>query len=344
MKFLKELLLTAVCLGACLILICCSSGAKAGVMEGLKVCANVLIPSMFPFLVLSNFIALSSVSATLGKITGWLVNRVFRLPENTASVILLGLTSGYPTGAVMTSSLLEHQEIDRETAARLLKFCFSSGLPFAVTAVGSIMLGDSRAGFLIFFSNLLSAALIGVWDARRYPKNAREYHVTYAMNTTDALTEGVKKGTAAMLSVCAYVILFSALDGLLGQYILHRDYIIPLLEITNGSLECAKDVPLPLLAFYLGFGGICIHLQLAFAVRQCGMKMGVYFKCRLLQGGISYLICWALSFLFPASESVFSNLSGETAKLVSISLPVTVMMLLMSFVLILDIDNQKKIC
>lgn len=344
MKLLKELLLLSICLLACLLLICFSPQAKVGVMQGLKICGNVLIPSMFPFLVLSNFINLSSVSATLGKGLGPLFSRLFHLPENVTSVILLSLSSGYPTGAVMTSSLLEHQEIDRETAARLLKFCFNSGLPFAVTAVGSIMLGSPKLGFFLYLSNLCSALLIGIIDGRRYPKNAREYHITYAMNLTDALSEGVKKGTSAMINVCAYVILFSALDGLLGGYITYRDYLVPLMEITAGSLECAGDVSLPLLAFYLGFGGVCIHLQLAFAVRQAGMRFRTFFKYRLLQGGLSYLLCHLLLLLFPSSQTVFSNLTETGTRLFSISVPVTIMMLVMSVVLIIDIDNQKKIC
>lgn len=344
MKLLKEAGLLLLCLCTCLILVCCSPAAKKGVMQGLTICANVLIPSMFPFLVLSNFIALSSVSATLGKGLGWLVAHVFHLPENTAGVILLSLTSGYPTGAVMTSSLLEHQEIDRETAARLLKFCFNSGLPFAVTAVGGIMLGESRAGVFLYLSNLFSALLIGIIDGRQHPASVREYQITYAMNAPDALTESVKKGTSSMLNVCAYVILFGAVSGLTGALGGLRDYLMPVFEITMGIAGCTDVVSLPLLAFYLGFGGLCIHLQLGFAVKQTGMKFFSFFKYRLLQGGLSYLFCRLLLLLFPGSQSVFSNFANTGVKLISISVPVTVIMILMSLVLIVDIDNQKKFC
>lgn len=347
MKLIKELALTAACLALCLILICFSPAAKSGIMDALKLCANILIPSMFPFLVLSNFIALSSVSSTVGKGIGGIISRLFRLPENASSVLLLSLTAGYPTGAVMVSSLLEHQEIDRETGARLLKFCFNSGLPFAVTAVGSFMLNDRKAGFVLFLSNLLSTLLIGLTDRRGRPKCAREYLLSYPLNAPDALTESVKKGSAAMLNVCAYVILFGALNGLAGTIEAIQPvyrFLLPLLEITSGTAACIKSVSLPLLAFYLGFGGLCIHLQLLFAVRQTGMKIGAYFKCRLLQAGLSYLICRLLLLFFPVTETVFSNLSGTTARVFSISLPLTAIMLLMSLVLILDIDKQKKIC
>lgn len=344
MKFLKELLLLAGSLGLCLILICCSPDAKQGVMNGLTICMNVLVPSMFPFLVVSNFVAMSSVSATLAKWLGPLFSKLFRLPENTAGVVLLSLVSGYPTGAVMTSSLLEHQEIDRETGARLMKFCFNSGLPFSVSAVGAIMLNNQKAGILLFVSNLLSTLLIGLADARRRPKNARNYLISYPLSGTDALSQSVKKGISAMLSVCAYVILFSALDGLVGRYVPYREYILPLFEITSGSVACAQTTPLPLMAFYLGFGGLCIHLQLALYLRQTGMKLGSFLKCRLLQGGFSFLICKLLLLLFPQAEPVFSNLSHDVVKMISISVPVTVFMIIMSVVLLIDIDNQKKIC
>ena len=66
-KWLRDLLLTAALLAATAALVAAPSQAIEGAKNGLALCGNVIIPSLFPFLVLAGFLVRSGVSQSLGR-------------------------------------------------------------------------------------------------------------------------------------------------------------------------------------------------------------------------------------------------------------------------------------
>ena len=119
-------------------LLCFPGIAGAGVTQGLSSCVNTLIPSLFPFMVLSTYMAESGLAASLGKWAQPVTRFLFRQPGCAAAVVLMGFVGGYPAGAKTVSRLLEQGELTREQAGRLLCFCVSAGPPFVLTAVGIV--------------------------------------------------------------------------------------------------------------------------------------------------------------------------------------------------------------
>lgn len=69
---------------------------SGGVSRGLSICSTVIIPSLFPFLVLAGFLVRSGVGAALGRRLERPVRFLFGLPGCCASAILIGMIGGYP--------------------------------------------------------------------------------------------------------------------------------------------------------------------------------------------------------------------------------------------------------
>ena len=73
-KFLSKindvLLICAVTALCCTILIF-SDIISSGILSGIKTCVNVLIPSLFPFMIISSFIIQSGLSEKIGKIISY---------------------------------------------------------------------------------------------------------------------------------------------------------------------------------------------------------------------------------------------------------------------------------
>lgn len=88
----------------------CAQGAK----QGLSFCGNILIPSIFPFLVLSVFVVNSGVSKALSRLLDPVTKRLFRLPGSAGATVLIGLTGGYPSGARGIKALLDSGEITQK--------------------------------------------------------------------------------------------------------------------------------------------------------------------------------------------------------------------------------------
>ena len=69
-KKISNLLSALLLLSAAVLLLICSDPVRKGVRDGLKSCAVVLIPSLFPFMVLSGILGESRAAESLQKILG----------------------------------------------------------------------------------------------------------------------------------------------------------------------------------------------------------------------------------------------------------------------------------
>ena len=78
-KKISNLLSALLLLSAAVLLLICSDPVRKGVRDGLKSCAVVLIPSLFPFMVLSGILGESRAAESLQKILGPVMRRFFHL-------------------------------------------------------------------------------------------------------------------------------------------------------------------------------------------------------------------------------------------------------------------------
>ena len=68
--------------------------ASQGVRDGLTLCGQVVIPSLFPFLALSSFLVQSGLAQRAGHLLEPITKLLFRLPGAAGSAILMSLKIG----------------------------------------------------------------------------------------------------------------------------------------------------------------------------------------------------------------------------------------------------------
>ncbi len=321
------------------ILVFCSSNAKKGALDGLIMARDIIIPSLLPLLILFGFMQNSSISITVTKIFGKITNILFRLPKSVSGAILFGMIGGYPTGAILTYSLFEKDEIDKNEAQRLLRFNVNGGLPFIVTALGSGILKNTKVGVLLFASTTISALLIGIVSSLFYKKRKCDFGcLSYCNSLSTAVEKACESSIDSVLKMTAYIILFSAFCNCFS--LPHE--IMPIIEITNGL--CKSDVVLsfPMTAFFLAFSGFCIHFQLFEIIKKVGMNYFDFFIFRTLHSVLSYFVALFLFSIFPQSDMVFSSATEITAKSSSTNYALSALLIIGSLVLVLDVDSKRK--
>ena len=94
--------------------------------DGVQLCLNVILPSLFPLFVLSTLCVDSGIIRALGTLMQPLMAPLFRVGGCCAGAFLLGIIGGYPVGARTAISLYESGQCSREEAERLLSFCNNS--------------------------------------------------------------------------------------------------------------------------------------------------------------------------------------------------------------------------
>lgn len=324
--------------------------SRKGISDGLELSFSVVIPSLYPFMVLSSFFVESSlcnfVSAFFEKFTRFFL----KLPGASTGVILLSLVGGFPVGASMTSSLYKNKQISRETGQRLLMFCVCPGPGFVISAVGVSMLGSQKAGVIMYVSLVLSSLLIG-FLTRFISESEDDIFFSEPANKTEpskALVDAVSKSTGTMILVCGWIMIFSSIIELLDIFNISdmtRLAIVCLFEVTGGCRDAVGVLSFPVIAGIIGWGGLSTHFQLMPFVKALGMKLKVFWAFRALNGALSAIICQLLLNWFPVEENVMLHSNAKLSVTQNSSVLVSVSMFAMCFLFLLGnnfVVKRKK--
>lgn len=323
--------------------------ALDGVRAGIDLSLNVAVPSLFPFLAVSVFISGFAVPDKLQGVLSAVMRFLFRLPGEAVYAVLFGLIGGYPVGCAVISRLYEQGKVTREQAQRMTLFCVNSGPAFAVTAVGAVMLGDSKAGVLIFASLCVSSVLTGV--ALRFVSpvpNVEEAKEISHMPLSNRFVEATEKASVSVMKICAWITLFSCLFSLLKELGLSDNVMAVircLFEVTGGCRSAAEYGNIYTVAATLGWSGLCVACQVLGDVRKVGTPLPVFLAFRAVHAALAAVVCRVLLVLFPVSVSTFAPLVSDTAvEIFSASAPAALALLGLCTVFVVDLDRNKKMC
>ena len=298
-------------------LLCYSKAVSAAMTQALALCVQVLLPSLFPFFVLSSMFISTGViqrlSTRLEKPFQWL----FGLPGSFGAALLLGAAGGYPVGAKTIATLYQQGQCSKRDAEKALRFCNNAGPAFLISAVGASLLQDPHAGLKLYAVHVLSALIIGFI----YRKNTD--HVKYHCITADHMRStatislflrAVTDAFSSFLNVSAFVLIFSVISTMLQQLplidslhclpgggILWYGLLAGFLELTSGVARLTQgglppSILLPALSFLCGWGGCSVQFQTISLLHDAGLSCRQYLKSKLLQGILAALITGMICF------------------------------------------------
>lgn len=322
-----------------------------GINRGLSVCGTVIIPTLFPFMLLAGWLADSPLCRYPGRIAKRVASGAFGLPGCCAPAILLSLVGGYPAGMVAISRLYKQGQITREELERMTAFCVCGGPGFIVGTVGIGLMGSAHAGWLLYAAQAATAVGIGIWLGRGHRGRA-EADAPVPPRRPFAAT--VSDTCGALLSMCGFVaaaaMVLSLLEGIGvarriaavcgGSAATVSGIAAGILEVSCGCIAMAGMPLAPLwLSLCLGWGGLSIHGQLAAALPGEKVITPRFWCWRMVQGVISSGLAWGLFALFPPKQSVgVYNLSPLPF---TVSAAASHMLLILCFLTMLCFSEKK---
>ena len=235
--------------------------------EGVTLCLQTVLPSLFPFFVLSSLLVQSDVPRLLSRAMAGVMYPLFGVSGAGASALILGLLGGYPVGARTVAELYGRGEIAREEAEQLLAFCNNSGPGFFLGVCGTAVFSSARAGMYLYLIHVGAALVTGVL-LRRDLGLPRRKAVSRQRAPFD-LAAAVQGSFAAVGSVSAFVIFFMVLLRLLSLVPalaalppLPRAALFGFVEMTNGvNALPATRAGFVLCAAIMNWGGLSVQAQ-----------------------------------------------------------------------------------
>lgn len=124
--------------------------------------ATCVVPSLFPFFVITNLLSHTKVVSFTGKILDKLMRPLFNVPGIGGFAFVMGLISGYPVGAKVVSDFRDNGLVTKGEGERLLAFTNNSGPLFILSSVGIGLFGDTKTGLLLLCTHILSCITVGI--------------------------------------------------------------------------------------------------------------------------------------------------------------------------------------
>lgn len=288
-------------LAAILVLILDAQTAAAAAGEGIRICLQTVIPSLFPFFVLSKLFVASSISEKCSRLCAPVMKPLFGLSPACAPALVLGMLGGYPIGAKTAAELYAAGRITRQEAERLLSFCSNAGPAFLFGMLGGI-LGSAQIAAALYCIHLLSAVLTGFF--LRQKNDAFSPIPPQQKAASLSLPEAVSASIRSMAQVCAYIVLFSVLSAFVCKWMpaatpsWMQVLLTGLLELSGGCCRLSEvsqpTLRLLLAALFTTFGGLCVWLQTQAVIAPAGLTGRRYLAGKLLQCAIALLLTLAL--------------------------------------------------
>lgn len=129
---------------------------------GLNLWWNVVFPSLLPFFILSELLMGLGVVHALGVLLEPLMRPIFNVPGIGAFALSMGLASGYPMDAVITSKFRKNKLCSNVEAERLLAFTNTADPLFMFGAVAVGMFAMPELGASIALAHYIASMIIGV--------------------------------------------------------------------------------------------------------------------------------------------------------------------------------------
>ena len=340
---IRSRLVTGALLIAAIALVAAPGQAAEGAREGLSLCFNVIIPSLFPFFVLSSLIVDLGLAARLGQVMEGLMRPLFRVSGSCAAALALGFIGGYPVGARTALQLYQQGLCSKTEAERMLAFCNNSGPAFILGVVGAGIFGDSRVGLLLYLTHALASLLVGLLfrfygrdKVRPSPRHAKPIET---VTLPAAFTAAVTRSLQNTLNICAFVVFFSVVLRLLTAYGVlgglasllsafgfqpewARRLVAGLLELSSGVSSLSGGSGFvglaSMAAFMLGWAGLSVHCQVLSFLVDSGLSARVYLAGKLCHGLLAAGLTWLLARLLPMDEPVVYYLAEQAESLANL--------------------------
>lgn len=210
--------------------------ALEGSVRGLNTWWKVVFPSLLPFFIVSEMLIGFGVVKFIGILLEPFMRPLFRVPGVGGFALAMGMASGFPSGAKITSRLRQEKQLTAIEAERLVSFTNSSNPIFIFGAVAVGFFHNPAVGIILALSHYIGNICVGLvmrfygsakpkGQVTQKPSLSLAFHEMHKTRLKDKrpigklLGDAVTSAVQSLLMIGGFIILFSVLNKLL--YVTH---------------------------------------------------------------------------------------------------------------------------
>lgn len=257
---LKTIIIAFITLFITAVIIIFPEQALLASVHGLHTWWEIVFPSLLPFFIVAELLTSFGVVQFFGVLFEPIMRPLFNVPGVGSFAWILGMVSGFPSGAKITVLLRERKEISQVEAERLLSFSNASSPLFIFGAIAVGFFHNVQLGIIIAISHYISNIIVGLmmkyykYDRREKSKKESfsihnvlrkafsRMHRTRISETRpfgELIGDAVLSSIQTLLMIGGFIILFSVFTSLL-----HEIRVITFIEFFANPLLSILQIPL----------------------------------------------------------------------------------------------------
>ena len=278
------------------------------VMEGLYLCYSVVIPSLFIFIVFTNYIS----NFGFIKILGYPFIPIFKLLKikNTEiiSYCILSILGGFATGGYFLSKIKKEYTPDENTIGILSILASNNSPAFVICAVGINMLGNYYSGLILYcsimLSSLITAFIFSFIFEFSSPKTLKSTTVT-PHNFVNSLNSSV----ISIIYICGAVVFSYSVCKAISLYTQNLAIYLVFSIFSEVTTACKVIIDLYGKNIYLVCCALTIcPLSTCLQLKSYGdIPLKILFISKLIHIPLSLIILRVAVNLFPQTFMVYAN-------------------------------------
>lgn len=264
-------------------------------LSGLQLWFHRMIPTLFPFMVLSGIMIRMQLTNTFVCLLKPLLGSLFRIRPACIYGMTIGFLCGFPMGAHVTAQLYESGQITKEEASFLLAFCNNIGPVYFISFVLPTLNLPCRFSFLFGMYGLplfYGLFLRYTFYRKKLSAKAIPYSSAPRLSLLEALDDSVFSALGSITKLGGYMIFFNLLfilPDLLFSNTFLQGVLYCLLEITGGIGIIQDHAPFSVLCI-LPFGGLSCIAQTYSMIKSTDLSLSEYVMHKMILTAIT--VCY----------------------------------------------------
>ena len=261
-----------------------------------------LLPNIFLFFIISDILNNYNIINYLSPL-GNVFSKLFKVSKEGTYVFFMSMLSGFPGNSKFIKELLDNNRISEQDANKLLTFTHFSNPLFIISTIGINFLNDKKIGFIILISHFLTNIILGLLFRNIYKSENKTLlkKESISLPFIPLLKNSISNTFNSLMVIYGIIIFFFILTTILNLNLnldyFHQTLLNGFIEMTNGlnmikNLNFSIDIKASLMAFFISFGGLSIHMQVMSMLSNYKINYFVYLIARLLHASISSLLVY----------------------------------------------------
>lgn len=289
-----------------------SETAIHGASEGLLLWFHHVLPTLLPFIIVSNLIIRFDLSKQISSLFHPVLGRLLRLSKEGCYPIVIGFLSGIPMGGKTSADLVVEQRISKSEGQFLLTLCNNASPMFIIgyISVTQLKLPHIKyALFVIIYGSAILGALLcrklffrlksadkNIYKSAPLSLKATENSKRFSFQMVD---NSIMNGFEIITRIGGYIILFSILAYMIKEITIIPDLIrsslMGVFEITTGISQISassmtNELKIVLITVITTFGGFSGIAQTKSVLQESGLSIHAYLIVKLISSVIAFLM------------------------------------------------------